>query len=58
MAKKELDSVTKKAARQGLLVVIVAVITLEATAVLQYFYSRHILSAHCQRGGPGGNGGA
>jgi hypothetical protein len=35
MAKKELDSVTKRAARQGLLVIIVAVITLEATAVLQ-----------------------
>ena len=35
MAKKELDSVAKKAARQGLLIVIVAVITLEATAVLQ-----------------------
>ncbi len=49
MAKKELDSVTKKAARQGLLVVIVAVITLEATAVLQYFYSRHILSEEATR---------
>lgn len=49
MAKKELDSVTKKAARQGLLIVIVAVITLEATAVLQYFYSRHILSEEATR---------
>ena len=49
MAKKELDSVAKKAARQGLLVVIVAVITLEATAVLQYFYSRHILSEEATR---------
>ena len=49
MAKKELDSVAKKAARQGLLIVIVAVITLEATAVLQYFYSRHILSEEATR---------
>ena len=49
MAKKELDSVTKRAARQGLLVIIVAVITLEATAVLQYFYSRHILSEEAAR---------
>lgn len=49
MAKKELDSVSKKAARQGLLIVIVAVITLEATAVLQYFYSRHILSEEATR---------
>lgn len=49
MAKRELDSTTKKAARQGLLIVIVSVLTLEATAVLQYFYSRHILSEEATR---------
>ena len=49
MAKRELDSVTRRTARQGLLIVIVAVITLEATAVLQYFYSRHILSEEATR---------
>jgi len=49
MARKELDSATKRAAKQGLLVVIVAVFTLEATAVLQYFYSQHILSEEATR---------
>ena len=49
MARKELDSATKRAAKQGLLIVIVAVFTLEATAVLQYFYSQHILSEEATR---------
>jgi len=49
MAKKELDSATKKAAKQGLLIVIAAVVTLEATAVLQYFYSQRILSEEATR---------
>lgn len=49
MARKELDSATKRAAKQGLLIVIAAVFTLEATAVLQYFYSQHILSEEATR---------
>ena len=49
MARKELDSATKRAAKQGLLIVIVAVFTLEATAVPQYFYSQHILSEEATR---------
>jgi len=49
MARKELDSATKKAAKQGLLIVIAAVVTLEATAVLQYFYSQRILSEEATR---------
>lgn len=49
MAKRKLDSVTRKTARQGLLIVIIAVITLEATSVLQYFYSKRILSEEATR---------
>ncbi len=49
MARKELDSATKRVAKQGLLIVIAAVFTLEATAVLQYFYSQHILSEEATR---------
>ena len=49
MARTKLDSVTRKTARQGLLIIIVAVITLEATSVLQYFYSKRILSEEATR---------
>ena len=44
-----MDSATKKAARMGLLIVIVSVVTLEATAILQYFYSQRILSEESTR---------
>ena len=48
-ARKELDKGTRLAARQGLLVVIVCLLTLEATALLQYYYSRRILSEEATR---------
>ena len=49
MARKEMDSATQKAARMGLLIVIASVVTLEATAILQYFYSQRILSEESTR---------
>ena len=48
-ARKELDKGTRLATRQGLLVVIVCLLTLEATALLQYYYSRKILSEESTR---------
>ena len=48
-ARKDLDKGTRLAARQGLLVVIVCLLTLEATALLQYYYSRKILSEESTR---------
>ncbi len=48
-ARKDLDKGTRLAARQGLLVVIVCLLTLEATALLQYYYSRKILSEEATR---------
>ena len=47
--KKVLDNVTKLAAKQGLLVMIVTIFTLEATALIQYFYSQKILSEEANR---------
>ena len=47
--KKVLDSVTRLAARQGLLVMVIAIFTLEATALIQYFYSQKILSEEANR---------
>ena len=48
-ARKKLDKATRLATRQGLLVVIVCLLTLEATALLQYYYSRKILSEESTR---------
>ena len=48
-ARKKLDKGTRLATRQGLLVVIVCLLTLEATALLQYYYSRKILSEESTR---------
>lgn len=47
--KKVLDNVTRLAARQGLLVMVIAIFTLEATALIQYFYSQKILSEEANR---------
>ena len=47
--KKVLDNVTKLAAKQGLLVMIVTIFTIEATALIQYFYSQKILSEEADR---------
>ncbi len=47
--KKVLDSVTRLAARQGLLVMVITIFTLEATALIQYFYSQKILSEEANR---------
>ena len=46
---KKLDHMTRQAARQGLMIIIVAVVSLEATALLQYFSSERILSQEANR---------
>ena len=50
MAKKrEIDRITGLAAKQGLLIVIVAILTLESTAILQYVSSQRILKEEASR---------
>ena len=49
MAKSKLDAGTRRAARQGLMVVIVALLTLEATALLQYYYSKRTVTLEANR---------
>lgn len=49
MAKDKQDAGTRKAARQGLMVVIVALLTLEATALLQYYYSQRTVTQEANR---------
>ncbi|MBO6168695.1 MAG: SpoIIE family protein phosphatase [Bacteroidales bacterium] len=39
----------KQSARAGLLLVVVAALTLEATSLIQYFYARHGLKEECTR---------
>ena len=48
-AKKIIDSATRQAARHGLLIVIVAIVALEATSLLQYYYSRKAISEESVR---------
>ena len=48
-ARKVLDNVTRLAAKQGLMVMIVTILTIEATALIQYYYSQHILSEEANR---------
>ena len=40
---------TRLAAKQGLMVMIVTILTIEATALIQYYYSQHILSEEANR---------
>lgn len=47
--RKNIDNITRQAARHGLLIMIVAILALETTAILQYYYSQKILLEEADR---------
>lgn len=47
--KKSLDSATRRTANGGLLIVIVAIVALEATSLLQYNFTHRVLEAEANR---------